>query len=272
MLDAHFSIAVFIIPKYNTRTSNLEKQSSIIKPQTMLKSYSSTFLQRWQDSLSSTGYTPKLLVAIAIFVSGALQFPTYFRNIQRREGTVLNDWVLKNIPALDFSTAIFTIIYGLLIYMLVKVLAKPQLFLLFAHTFVIETVFRMTTIYFFPLNPPQDLVILHDTFAELLIYGNEEPITKDLFFSGHTSTMVMIWLFLQKPTEKVIAGTATFILAFLLLIQHVHYTVDVLGALFFTYLSYLIAHRIVGLKWQVTIAIMFGFYLVLQTVFYLGAK
>ncbi len=238
----------------------------------MSKGYNTTVLQRWKESLSTSGFAPKLLTAVAVFVSGALQFPTYFRNIQKRQGALLNDLVLDNIPALDFSTPIFAIIYGLLIYMLIRVLRKPDLFLLFALTFVIETVFRMTTIYLFPLNPPKDLVLLHDIFSELLIYGDADPITKDLFFSGHTATMVMIWMFVQSRTEKIIGGIATFVLAFLLLIQHIHYTIDVLGALFFTYLSYLIARQIVDKKWQITVGIMIGFYVVLQTVFFLGSK
>jgi hypothetical protein len=254
------------------QTSKNEKQSSNIKPQKMSKGYNTTVLQRWKESLTTSGFAPKLLIAIAIFVSGALQFPTYFRNIQKRQGTLLNDFVLNNIPAIDVSTPIFAIIYGLLIYMLFKVLQKPELFLLFALTFVIETVFRMTAIYLLPLNPPTNLVFLHDIFSELLIYGDSEPITKDLFFSGHTSTMVMIWLFVQGQNQKIIAGIATVSLAFLLLLQHVHYTIDVFGALFFTYLSYLIARQIVDKKWQITIAVMIGFYVVLQTVFFLGTK
>ena len=243
-----------------------------MKPQKMLKSYTSTFLQNWKEFLSNQGYALKLFTAVAVFVSGALQFPTYFRNIQKRSGTDLNDFVLNYIPFVDVSTYIFAIIYGLLIYMLLRVLAKPELFLLFALTFVIETVFRMTTIYFFPLNPPLNLVILHDTFAELLIYGDTEPITKDLFFSGHTATMVMICLFVEGRRDKIAAIIATFFLAILLLIQHVHYTVDVFGALFFTYISYLVARQIVNRKWQVTVGVLLGFYVLLQTIFYLGSK
>jgi hypothetical protein len=258
--------------RFSNRTSKNEHRASNIKPQKMLKSYTSPLLQRWKDAFYTSGYAPKLLTAVAVFVSGALQFPTYFRNIQKRQGTDLNDFVLSNIPFIDVSTYIFTIIYGLLIYMLLRVLAKPQLFLLFALTFVIETVFRMTTIYFFPLNPPADLVILHDTFAELLIYGDTEPITKDLFFSGHTATMVMICLFVEGRRDKIASIIATFALAVLLLIQHVHYTVDVVGALVFTYFSYLIAKQIVDKKWQVTVGVMLGFYALLQTVFYLGSK
>lgn len=238
----------------------------------MSKSYTSPLLQRWKDAFYSSGYATKLLVTIAIFVSGALQFPTYFKNIQKRSGNNLNDFVLHNIPAMDVSTAIFTIIYGLLVYMLLRILKRPDLFLLFALTFVIETVFRMTTIYLLPLNPPIDLVFLHDTFAELLIYGDTEPITKDLFFSGHTATMVMICLFVEGKRDKIASIIATFVLATLLLIQHVHYTVDVIGALFFTYISYLIAQQIVNKKWALTVGIMMGFYILLQTIFYLGTK
>lgn len=256
----------------SNQPSKNKKQSSNIKPQKMLKSYTSLFLQNWKDSLSTSGYATKLITAVVVFVSGALQFPTYFRNIQKRNGTDLNDFVLAYIPFIDVSTYIFAIIYGLLFYMLLGVLMKPQLFLLFALTFVIETVFRMTTIYFFPLNPPANLVTLHDTFAQLLIYGDTKPITKDLFFSGHTATMVMICLFVEGRKEKIASIIATFALAALLLIQHVHYTVDIIGALFFTYMSYLIARQIVNKKWQITVSVMIGFYILLQTVFYLGTK
>ena len=238
----------------------------------MLKSYISSFLQNWKEALSVLGFAPKLITTIAIFILGALQFPTYFKNIQKRSGNDVNDFVLNYLPNVDVSTYIFAIIYGLLTYMLLRILVKPQLFLLFALTFVIETVFRMTTIYLFPLNPPINLVNLHDTFAQLLIYGDTEPITKDLFFSGHTATMVMICLFVEGQRDKIVAMFATFLLAILLLIQHVHYTIDVFGALFFTYVSYLIARQIVNKMWQVTVSVMLGFCALLQTIFYLGSK
>jgi len=238
----------------------------------MLKSYTSLFLQIWKEFLSNTSYVTKLVTAVVILVSGAWQFPDYFRNIQKRTGTDLNDFVLANIPYFDVSPYIFAIIYGLLIYTILQVLIKPQLFLLFALTFLIETVFRMTTIYFFPLNPPSDLVLLHDTFAQILIYGDTEPITKDLFFSGHTATMVMICLFVEGKKEKIITIISTFALASLLLIQHVHYTVDLIGALFFTYLSYIIAQKIIHKNWQTTVSVLIGFSVLLQTIFYLGTK
>jgi len=168
------------------------------KPPKMPKSYLQVVQQRWQDALKTNGFIIKLLTTLGIATLAAPQFPSFFINIQKRDGAYLSDFVLNHLPAIDVSTPIFALIYGMLVFLLCRVLVKPKLFLLFTITFVIETVLRMSTIYFFPLNPPLDLVPLHDTFAELLIYGDTEPITKDLFFSGHTATMVMIWLFLEN--------------------------------------------------------------------------
>ncbi|MBB6004237.1 phosphatase PAP2-related protein [Arcicella rosea] len=242
------------------------------KPPKTPKSYLLVVQQRWQDALKTNGFIIKLLTTLSIAFFAAPQFPPYFINIQKREGAYLSDFVLNHLPAVDVSTPIFALIYGMLIFMLCRVLVKPQLFLLFTITFVIETVLRMSTIYFFPLNPPLDLVHLHDTFAELLIYGDKEPITKDLFFSGHTATMVMIWLFLEKPWEKALAVVTGVSIAVLLLIQHVHYTADVIGAFFFTALSYVIARYINKQKWQTTCTVLLVFLVLLETIFWLGSK
>jgi hypothetical protein len=60
------------------------------------------------------------------------------------------------------------------------------------------------------------------------------PITKDLFFSGHTATMVFVCFFLPTTRERVIAITLSLLLVSLLLIQHVHYSLDVAAAPLFT--------------------------------------
>lgn len=243
-----------------------------IKTQKMSNSYIQVVQQRWQDAMQTNGFAIKLLTIIAIAVIGAPQFPAYFVNIQKRDGVYLSDFVLNRLPAFDVSTPIFAIIYGMLVFMLCRILVKPQVFLLFTVTFVIETILRMSAIYLFPLNPPVDLVPLHDTFAELCIYGDTEPITKDLFFSGHTATMIMIWLFLEKPWEKTLAAIAAVILAILLLIQHVHYTADIIGAFFFTALSYIIGRYIVTLRWPIACGVILVFFLVLERLFWLGDK
>lgn len=230
-------------------------------------SYLTQLRHSWKSAWQTTGFALKLAASIATFVIGAIQFPTYLNHIQHRVGMVLSDAVLTFIPPIDVSYLIFGIIYGMLVYMLVRTLKNAHLFLLFAITFVIETVLRMSTIYFVPLDPPLGLINLSDPLTEALVYSTNQPITKDLFFSGHTSTMVMIWIFLQKPTEKLIGGISCICLAILLLVQHIHYTADVLAAFVFTYLSYLIAKKLITQKAIIVVVVMLVAAAILQTLF-----
>jgi hypothetical protein len=84
------------------------------------------------------------------------------------------------------------------------------------------------------LNPPAGLVDLHDPLAEIFIYGENMAITKDLFFSGHTATMVFVCFFLPTAKERRIAIALSVVLVCLLLLQHVHYSLDIAAAPLFT--------------------------------------
>jgi len=94
---------------------------------------------------------------------------------------------------------------------------------------------RVTTISLIPLEPPIGHIPLIDPLTSITYGGSNIHITKDLFFSGHTSNLFMFFLCLQKKRDKQFALLATIIVGFLVLVQHVHYSVDVAGAFLFTY-------------------------------------
>ena len=158
----------------------------------------------------------------------------YFQWIQLRKGVQWNDPLLNAIPALNVSYLIFGIIYLSVIYLLYRLIQEPKKFLWFAWAFNLETAFRFITIYLVALEPPFGLVDLHDPLAEIFIYGDNLAITKDLFFSGHTATMVFVCFFLPTTKERWLAFGLSLVLVSLLLIQHVHYTLDVIAAPLFT--------------------------------------
>jgi PAP2 superfamily C-terminal len=227
----------------------------------MQESYFKSLKTNWIAEWRYTEFRIKIITAVALFLSVTLQLANYFVKIQQRQGNYLNDAVLNFIPARDVSLPIFTIIYGMLVFMFFRILPNPRQTLLFTFVFVAETCFRMTSIYLVPLNPPKNLVDMHDKFAEMFIYVSDTPITKDLFFSGHTATMVIIFLMLRKRSDKIFGFIVGIILAFLLLTQHVHYTIDVFGAVVFTYLAYFIAQKLVVRDWKIAvlgISIIFG--------------
>ena len=70
-----------------------------------------------------------------------------------------------------------------------------------------------------------------------------QPIVRDLFFSGHTATMVLLALAGRGRTWRWVLGLATVAVGLLVLVQRVHYSYDVLAAPFFAWLAYALAGR-----------------------------
>jgi len=170
-------------------------------------------------------------------------FPFFFQYIEQRRGPVLNDWLLNYLPAQDVSLFIFGILWTMALLMTVRALQNPAVLLLFLWGFGILCLIRIGTMGLVALNPPAGLVVLIDPLSNTF-YGTTF-ITKDLFFSGHTATLFLMFLTLTRPREKALALIATLAVGSLVLVQHIHYTVDVLAAPFFCYLAYQLARRLV---------------------------
>jgi hypothetical protein len=158
----------------------------------------------------------------------SFMLPSFFNLIQKRTGPVLNDWVLATIPAHNVSWAIFTVIWGIGFYALWRGIEKPTIYITYLWTFIFITILRVMAISLVPLDPPKDLIVLTDPLTAVF-YGRS-TITKDLFFSGHTSILFLAFLCLERKWDRIIALIGTIIVACLLLVQHVHYTVDIIAA------------------------------------------
>lgn len=96
--------------------------------------------------------------------------------------------------------------------------------------------FRMLSMYVTPLEPPLNTIDLKDPLVFVL--GTGTIITKDLFFSGHTATMLLLSLSAVNKKLKTIFLINTFIVALFMLIQKAHYSIDVIAAPFYAYCSY----------------------------------
>jgi membrane-associated phospholipid phosphatase len=83
------------------------------------------------------------------------------------------------------------------------------------------------------------MILLNDPFVQF--FGSGDVLTKDLFFSGHTATLFLLFLISEKKYLKIIFLLCTILVGIAVLLQHVHYTIDVLAAPFFAYASYKLA-------------------------------
>jgi len=200
-----------------------------------------SFSEKWSKAWQVKAFQYKM-IAGSIFLFALLAFfPVFFQIIEKRNGPVLNDIVLGNLPAYNMSIVIFIILWSATAYAFITKLQQPKEFIVFLWAYIFVSTSRLVTISIFPLNPPVNLIELKDPLSSPF-YGMK-IVTKDLFYSGHTSSLFLIFLVLRKPFEKVLTLMATLTIAFLLMLQHVHYTIDIIAAPLFTYIFFLLAKR-----------------------------
>jgi hypothetical protein len=190
----------------------------------------------WKEAWGSPVKRSRLIIIIVLIPVFIFSLPYFFNYIEKRQGVVLNDLLLAQIPPHNISVLIFAIIWGMILLMLYRSIHSPSILITYCLTLAVVTAVRITCIYLVPLNPPVGFIPLVDPISGVF-YG-EANITKDLFFSGHTATLVTIFLSLKRKTDRRIALIAVITVAVSLLVQHIHYTIDILAAPVITYWCY----------------------------------
>ncbi|PSK89330.1 phosphatase PAP2-related protein [Taibaiella chishuiensis] len=197
----------------------------------------------WKAAYKANCFKIRLFIGIVLFAGILTVFPFFFQYIESRDGLSLDDSIVAAIPPHDVSIPIFIFIWSTTLLLALRCIRDPQLLLISLYCFIVLTLTRMCTIYFIPLNPPQGLIPLVDPLSNFF-YGKTNFVTKDLFFSGHTSSQFIFFLSLKKKRDKAFALLSTLVVGCLVLVQHVHYTVDVVAAIPLTYLCFLLGRRI----------------------------
>jgi len=209
----------------------------------MLPTAQEYFGEKWQSAWQSVVFRKKLFLGLLALVIIFSVFPWFFQTIEKRHGIQLNDWVLNGLPSYNVSTPIFIFIWLTTMLMLLRCIQSPEIFIRILWSYTLLCYSRVITIGLVPLDPPAGLIALNDRLANAF-YG-PTFITRDLFYSGHTASVFLMFLCFRNKVDKWFTLCATIIVGILLLIQHVHYTVDVIAAPVFAYAMYLLAMRIV---------------------------
>lgn len=201
-----------------------------------------SIIKAWKTALQVKSFIIKSIISGVLLVLCAITAPIFFQFIQKREGYILNDYLLNLLPSVDLSYGVFILLYLLIFVGVRYLLVRPQLFLVTLQGYIILTVLRCITIFFFPLDPPSDIIELNDPFVQYFFY--QQSVTKDLFFSGHTSLLLLLTLSVQSTRLKSVLLAGSCLIAFMLLLQHAHYTIDILAAPFFSWLALSLAKKL----------------------------
>lgn len=156
--------------------------------------------------------------------------PRFFAWIQAKPGLLLHDPVLTVWGPENVTWATFAVLYGTLLLVISSIARQPMKVMLGLWAYVLMLLMRMACMALLTLEPPPGIIPLIDPFTQLF-YPAADPFLKDLFFSGHTATLALMAMLARKGWVRWAAMAATGIIGLLVLVQHVHWTVDVLAAI-----------------------------------------
>ena len=197
-----------------------------------------TWRQAWEDR----GFRLRLLVVPPVVVATLAALAALVKWVERRAGAVLPDPVLALLAPRDVTWPIFTLIYVGILLAVGLLARRPVRLLLGVQAYVVMALLRIVVMWATPLDPPPGMIVLEDPLVQVM-GGAALPLTRDLFFSGYTSTMFLLFLAVPGRATKAFFLACTASVAFLVLVQHVHYAVDVLAAPVFAYAAWRISRK-----------------------------
>jgi len=187
-------------------------------------------LVHWKVALKHSRYRLHLILSVLGIVAFAMILPYFFNEILLpKPGVQLNDPVLHFAQPKDWSIEIFILLYSITVLSVVLNIKKPHTILLMFQMYVVVNFLRMTTLYLFTLEAPEGTIPLSDPFLAEFAYGREVYV-KDLFFSGHISTLCILFLIEQRMLVRWAILISIVLVSLFLIWQRVHYTLDILAA------------------------------------------
>jgi hypothetical protein len=203
----------------------------------------STFYNNWKKSLNKRKFLIQIYFTIPVLIVGLIFLTRFLTFIEYRPGVVLPDPLLDSFKSVNLTWFIFLFTYGSVLFGILTIVSKPKLVLTVLHAYMLVLLFRVICMYFIPLEPPAGIIPLHDIMIEDSFYSGRMNL-KDLFFSGHTAAIMLFFFAAESKKIKITMLILTLIVVSGLIMQHVHYTIDIIAAPFFSWVSYKLAKRI----------------------------
>ncbi len=203
-----------------------------------MKSYKEIYREKY--------FLVQLGITVIVLIAALSLFSKFLLFVEKRPGAVLDDPLFHLYPAMNFNVIIFILIYGSILTAFFGLIFHPKVLLIALQSYILLILVRMLAMYLTPLDPPAGTIDLQDPLV--FVVGTGSIITKDLFFSGHTSMLFLLFLTAQNKILKYFFLTALIFVVVFILLQKAHYTIDILAAPFFSYASYKIVSYFHSIK------------------------
>lgn len=190
----------------------------------------------WKKYFSSKKDRIEFFITILFLAVVLFSLTNFLNYVELRNGFSFSDPILSLFEPTDLTWLTFALIYGALITAIVSLASKPEKLMFAIQLYTLMVIVRIISMWLLPLNPPEKMILLNDPFVEF--FGTGNTLAKDLFFSGHTATLFILFLTSDDKKFRMFFLFCTIAVAICVLLQHVHYSIDVFAALIFTYACY----------------------------------
>ncbi|MDT3741424.1 MAG: phosphatase PAP2-related protein [Candidatus Kapabacteria bacterium] len=194
----------------------------------------------WKIELSNKYFLPQVILSFMSVIVGLFFFTRFLAFIEARPGIILPDPILAWFSPVDISWFTFIVMYSMIIIAIISLIQSPKALILGLQSYTVMLIIRTAAMYSIPLEAPATILPLIDPMVSEIGVG--QLMTKDLFFSGHTATIFIMYLVAQKKPFRIFFLVTTIVIGLAVLLQHVHYSVDVIAAPFFGYGAYKIVY------------------------------
>lgn len=164
-----------------------------------------------------------------------------------REGLHYQDPLFHYFDARDYSIAIVLMLYSSVGFFLFYNIKSPLLLSKFVWSYIFILIMRMVVLFFLPLYCDPNAIKLEDPVLNNIIYPNNY-VERDLFFSGHAAMVFSFYLCFTNVAIKRFYLIGTIAVSTLLVLQKVHFTIDVLAAPLFSFLSIWMADKVMKMS------------------------
>ena len=202
---------------------------------------SSSLSDALKAAWSSAAFRVQVAVTVPLLIGVLSLFSLFLEWVELRRGSILPDPIIASTTPLDFTWPIFILIYAGLIIGLVTLSKRPRMLIIALQAYILMVCIRLIAMYVTPFDPPAGIIPLADPFVQF--FGSGAVPTRDLFFSGHTATLLLLCFTADRGRMRILFAVCAVVVGMLIVWQHVHFAVDVLMAPFVAYTSY----RIVSL-------------------------
>lgn len=198
-------------------------------------------LKSWRVEWSAPQIRARWILSLLVLAIALAIWQQFLGWVEQRPGVRLHDPVLASFEPIDLTYPSFVLVYGGLLAAIVLLLKNPRGFRVAALAYGLMVLIRTVMMYVTPLDPPEKMILLQDPFVALA--GVQKTPTRDLFFSGHTATLAL-FSFVFETRARWFFALAAAAMAVMVLLQQVHYTIDVLVAPFIAFCAFRISEKI----------------------------